>query len=65
MEKALNKKWKFNLLDVMLLKQILLCYSLNDKNIPIYTFNIAQVKLLKKNELPNVNITLLNDDCKY
>jgi len=45
---------------------LLLCHSLNDKNISIYTFNIAQVNLLKKKiqkELPFVNISLLNDKC--
>ena len=45
---------------------LLLCHSLNDENIAIYTFNIAQVNLLKKkikNEFPNVNITLLNENC--
>ena len=45
---------------------LLLCHSLNSENISIYTFNIAQVNLLKKkikSEFPSVNITLLNDNC--
>ena len=45
---------------------LLLCHSLSDKNISIYTFNKGQVNLLEKKikkELPFVNIYLLNDKC--
>ena len=45
---------------------LLLCHSLNDKDISIYTFNKGQVKLLEKKikkDFPFVNIILLNDKC--
>ena len=45
---------------------LLLCHSLNDKDISIYTFNKGQVNLLEKKikkDLPVVNIILLNDKC--
>ena len=47
---------------------LMLCYSLKNisKNISVYTFNIAQVELLKeqfKKELSFINIILLNETC--
>ena len=45
---------------------LLLCHSLNDKDISIYTFNKGQANLLEKKikkDLPFVNIFLLNNKC--